>query len=117
MVLKKKPQFLVGFRGGPENTPILRSVGPKDILLSKDWAARGAIQRAGAGILATVFLLASVVLLIASLAVRAQTSEKIGGVFGLISGMLLALLGCFLAGISMFLSMQLLRGVVRSFYK
>jgi hypothetical protein len=100
-----------------QNVPILYSRSPTDGLLSKDWVARGTIQRIGATIFATGFFCGSVALFVASLLMRAQTSEIMGGVLGQIFGTVLAILAFLLACIGMFLTFRLVRGVVRSSYK
>jgi hypothetical protein len=103
------------FRG--QNVPILYSRGRADGLLSTDWVARGTIQRIGATIFATGFFCGSAALFVASLSMRAQTSEIMGGVLGQIFGIVLAILAFLVACIGMFLTFRLVRGVVRSLHK
>jgi hypothetical protein len=105
------------FKEHPQNTPILQSRGPRDSLLSKGWTARGAIQVVGATIVAIGFLLGSVALFVASIGVRSQTAEMIGGIVGQIFGIMLAMLAFSLACGLMFHAARFLRGVARSFHK
>jgi hypothetical protein len=103
------------FRG--QNVPILYGRGRKSIFGTEDWTARGTIQKIGATIFATGFFCASVALFVASLLIRAQVSENVGGVLGQIFGTVLAVLALVVACIGMFLTFRLVRGIVRSFYK
>lgn len=103
------------FRG--QNVPILYGRGRKDIFGSEDWTARGTIQRIGATIFATGFFCGSVALFLASLLIRAEISEIVGGVLGQIFGTVLAVLAFLVACIGMFLTFRVVRGIVRSFYK
>ena len=103
------------FRG--QNVPVLYGRGRKGIFGSEDWIARGTIPKIGATIFATVFFCASVALFIASLLVRTEISETVGGVLGPIFGTVLAVLAFVVSCIGMFLTFRLARGVVRSFYK
>jgi hypothetical protein len=105
----------MSFRG--QKVPILYSTGPKDIFLSKDWIAKGAIQRIGFTIFSLIFLAGSVALFVGSWLVRAQTAEMIGGAFGQVTGTVLAVLGLFFGCVAVFLAMKMLRGIVRSFHK
>ena len=97
--------------------PVLETVGPADIVLSKNWVARGVTQRIGATIIAIVFLLCSVALFAGSLMLRSRTSEIMGGVLGQMFGITLTMLGFLLAFVGAFLAMRLLVGVGRSFRK
>ena len=99
-----------------QNPPILQNHGRYPRFGSKDWIARGAIQRIATTIIATVYLFGSVAIFVASLLVRDDTSDKLGDVLGLISGILLTLLAFFLACAGMFFAIRLLRSVVRSFH-
>jgi len=103
------------FRG--QNVPILYSSARKDIFGSEDWIARGTIQKIGTTIFATVFFCGSIALFVASLLMRAQTSEMVGGVWGQIFGFILAVLAFCVACAGMIFAVRLVRGVVRSFYK
>jgi hypothetical protein len=103
------------FRG--QSVPILYGRGRKDIFGSEDWIARGTIRRIGAAIFATGFFGVSVALFVASLVVRAHTSEMVAGLLGQIFGTVLAALVFLVACIGMFLTFRLVRGIVRSFYK
>lgn len=105
------------FSGHPQDTPRLPSRGPRDSLLSKDWTARGAVQRVGASIFATVLFLGSVALFVASALLRAQVSEAVTGILGQLLGFMLALLPFFIACAFTFLAIRLIRGVGRSFHK
>jgi hypothetical protein len=100
-----------------ERPPILHSSGPYRGFGSKDWIARGAVQKVGTTIFGVVFLLGSVGLFFAALLVRDDTSGKMGDVMGPIARTLLALLGFSLGCSAMFFAIRLLRGVIRSFYK
>jgi len=105
------------FSEHPQTTPIPQNRGRYRGFLSKDWIARGAIQRIGTTLIAIGFLFGSVALFVASLPVRNETSDKLGDVLGPLSGTLLAVLAFFLACAAMFLAIRLLRSVARSFYK
>jgi hypothetical protein len=112
---ERQPKRTMWFRG--QNVPILYGRGRKDILGSEDWIARGTIQRIGATIVATVFFCGSAALFVASLLIRAQISETVGGVFGQIFGTVLAVLAFLVACIGMFLTFRLVRGIARSIYR
>lgn len=103
--------------GHSQSSPRLRSYGRKDIILSKDWRARGAVQRVGACILATVLLLGSAALFVASALLRAQVSNGVAGVLGQVSGTALALLPLFIACALTFFAGRLIKGIARSFRK
>ena len=112
---ERQPKRTMWFRG--QNVPILYGRSRKDIFGSEDWIARGAIQRIGATIVATVFFGGSIALFVASFLMGTRTSEIAGGVLGQILGTVLAVLAFLVACIGMFLTFRLVRGVVRSFYK
>jgi hypothetical protein len=103
------------FRG--QNVPILYGSSRKDIFGSDDWIARGAIQRIGVAVFATGFFFGSIALFVASLFLRGEISENVGGVLGQIFGFTLAVLAFSVACAGMFLAVRMGRGVVRSFYK
>jgi hypothetical protein len=105
------------FSGHSQSSPRVRSYGRKDIILSKDWRARGSIQRVGACILATVLLLGSVALFVASALLRAQVSNGVAGVSGQVLGAAVALLPLFIACALTFFAGRLIKGVARSFRK
>ena len=105
----------VWFRG--QNVPILYGQGRKDIFGSEAWIARGTIQRIGATIFAIVFSCGSVALFVASLLIRAEMSEIVGGALGQIFGTVLAVLAFLVACFVLFLTFRLVRGIVRSFYR
>ena len=52
---ERQPKRMMWFRG--QSVPILYGRGRKGIFASEDWIARGTIQRIGAIIVATVFIL------------------------------------------------------------
>jgi len=114
---KGKAQASTRFENFTKEMPVLQSVGPKDILFSRNWIARGAIQRVGAIIISILFLLCSVALFVGSLMVKAQTSEIMGGASGQLFGITLTLLGFFLTFVMAFLAIRLLLGVGRSLCK
>jgi hypothetical protein len=97
--------------------PILRSLGPKDILLSMDWVARGTVQRIGASILATISLFGAIGLFVGSLVLMTQSSGGINGVLEPISRIVLTVIGLFLSWIAILITIRLYRGVARSFHK
>ncbi len=105
------------FNGHLQSSPRLRSYGRKDIILSKDWRARGSVQRVGACILATVLLLGSAALFVASALLRAQVSNGVAGVLGQVLGTALALLPLFIACALTFFAGRLIKGIARSFRK
>lgn len=92
----------------------LLSYGPKDIILSKDWTARGTVQRVGASVFATILLLGSIALLLAGFLLWAQVSNAIAGTLGQMLGALLALLPFFIAYGLTFFAVRLIRGICRS---
>lgn len=105
------------FRERLQNPPILRHPrGRYRGFLSKEWIARGAIQRIGTTIIAICYIFGSVGLFVASFLVRNETSDTLGEVLGPLSRTLLAVLAFFLACAVMFLAIRLFRSVVRSFY-
>ena len=111
---ERQPKHTMWFRG--QNVPVLYGRGRKNIFGSEDWTAQGTIQKIGATIFATVFFCASGALFVASLLVRAEISETVGGVSGLVLGTVLAVLAFLVACIGMFVTFRLVRGVVRSFH-
>jgi hypothetical protein len=102
------------FRG--QNVPILYGTRRKDIFGSKDWIARGTLQRIGSIMFAAVFFCGSTALFVASPLLRDEISEMIGGVLGRIVGTGLAAFAILPACFGMFLTFRLVRGVVRSFH-
>jgi hypothetical protein len=97
--------------------PILRSLGPKDILLSMDWVARGTVQRIGASILATISLFGAIGLFVGSLVLMTQSSVRINGILEPISRVVLTVIGLFLSWIAVLITIRLYRGIARSFHK
>ena len=95
----------------------LLSYGPEDIILSKEWTARGTVQRIGASVFATILFLGSAALLLAGLLLWAQVSNAMGGILGQMLGALLALSPFFLACGLMFFAARLIRGIYRSFHR
>jgi hypothetical protein len=106
---------MMWFRG--QYVPILYSSDPKGRFLSKDWVARGALQRIGAIIFGTVFFCGSSGLFFSSFVTRARIADATGGVLGQIFGTILALIAFLVACVGMLLTFRIARGVVRSFYK
>jgi hypothetical protein len=103
------------FRG--QSVPILYGQDRKDIFGSEYWVARGTIQKIGTIILAAVFFCASVALFVASRSIRAEVSESVNGVPGQLFGTGLAVFAVVVALCGMFLTVRLVRGIFRSFYK
>lgn len=98
-----------------EEPPILRATGPEDNLLSKDWVAKSAVQRIGVAMIATVFFLGSCFMLLASTLLKTDPSTRaLGNFLGPATMFLLGGLAFLIAGIGLFVSIRLMRGVVRS---
>lgn len=98
-----------------QDPPRLRTRGPQDSLLSKDWRARGATQRIGATVFATVLLFGSVALVAACVLLRIQVSEAVGGISGQVLGSAIALFPFLIACVLTFLAIRLIKGISRSF--
>ena len=106
---------MMWFRG--QYVPTLYSSHPKDRFLSRDWVARGTLERIGAIIFGTVFFCGSSGLFFASFVTRSQIADSTGGVLGQIFGTILALVAFLVACVGMLLTFRIARGIVRSFYK
>lgn len=102
------------FKG--QNIPILYGSARKDLFGSEAWIATGTIRKVGATIFAAVFFCGSLALFAASLLVRGEISENVGGVVGQVCGFILAVLSLLIACAGMFLAVRMARGVVRSFH-
>jgi hypothetical protein len=110
----RKTKRTIWFRG--QYVPILYSSDRASGFGGKNWIARGATQRIGATLFATVFFCASIALFVASIFVRSQIAETTGGVLGQVFGTAFAvfafLVGCF----ALLMTFRLARSVVRSFH-
>jgi hypothetical protein len=110
---KEQREGMLWYRG--QHVPILYSTSRKYTLGSENWIARGTTQRIGATIIAVVFFCGSLALFAASPFLRVEIVEDVHGILGQIIGALLAVLVVVGAGLTMFLSFRLVRGVVRSY--
>lgn len=111
---ERQPKDMMWFRG--QFVPIVYGRSRKGIFGSKDWVARGTLQRVGASIFAAVFFCGAIALPFAAILVRAEISQT-RGIWGQICGIGLAALAFWVAFAAMLLSLRLVRGIVRSFYK
>jgi hypothetical protein len=77
-VKKRAPKTarVIWFRG--QYVPVLFGHSRQDIFGSEDWVARGTIQKIGAIIFALVLFCGSIALFVASVLMRAETSELAG---------------------------------------
>jgi hypothetical protein len=100
-----------------QDPPRLRTTGPKDNFFSKDWTARGGVQRVGASLFATLFLLGSVALFVGGVMLRVQVSEAVDGILGQALGTAVALLPFLMACALIFVTVRLIKGVSRSFHR
>jgi len=104
------------FRG--QLVPSLYGRSRKDIFGSKDWVAKGTLQRVGAIIFAVVFFCCAIALPFAAILARVEISQSTGGgAWGQVFGTGLAVLALLVAFATILLSFRLVRGIVRSFYK
>jgi hypothetical protein len=103
--------------GHLQDTPRLNTTGPKDNCFSKDWKARGGVQRVGASLFATLFLLTSVAVFVGGLMLRAQVVYAVDGIWGHALGTAVALLPFLMACFLIFVAVRLIKGVSRSFHR
>jgi hypothetical protein len=100
-----------------DDLPRLRTTGPKDNLFSKNWTARGGVQRVGASLFAALFLLSSVALFVGGVVVRVQISNVVDGIFGQALGTSVALLPFLMACALIFVAVRLIKGISRSIHR
>lgn len=112
---ERQPKNTMWFRG--QFVPTLYGRSRKDIFGSKDWVAKGTLQRVGAIIFAVVFFCGAIALPFAAILARVEISQSTGGAWGQVFGTGLAALAFLVAFAAMLLSFRLVRGIVRSFYK
>lgn len=99
-----------------QDPPRLRTTGPRDNPLSKDWVARGAVQQVGMSLYAVLLVLCSVFTWVAGVAVRTQVSDSVAGVLGQALGIALMLFFLLLGCAAAFVATRLIKGVSRSFH-
>lgn len=107
----------VRFSSNLPDIPRLRTTGPKDSFFSKDWTARGVVQRVGASIFVTLLLLTSVALCAGGVVLRDQVSSAVDGIFGRVLGTAVALFPFLMACALVFFAVRLIKGIRRSFDK
>jgi len=103
------------FGGNVSDIPRLRTTSPKDWLLSKNWTARGRVQRVGAILFTALFLLAAVAAFVGGVILRAQVLGAVDGVLGQALGIAVELLPFLVACGLVFAAARLIKGVRRSF--
>lgn len=98
-----------------DDPPRLRTTGPRDNPLSKDWIARGVVQQVGMSFYAMLLGFCAVGMWVGGAVFGIQVSEAVAGVLGKALGtaltLFLFLIGCGLA----FVATRLIKGVGRSF--
>jgi hypothetical protein len=105
------------FDGNLSDVPRLRTTGSKDRLLSKNWTARGRVQRVGAILFAALFLLASVAAFVGGVILRVQVLNAVNGILGQALGIAVELAPFLMACGLIFAAVRLIQGVRRSFHK